>query len=472
MIKTYVLDTNVLLQDPRALYQFDDNKIVLPIAVLEELDKLKTAPGETGQNARQTIRELERLRQQGNLLDGVSLPWGGGTLRVETNCTHVKLPDGFTSDQNDNRILQVTKSLHDQAHLTKSGAPRKQPKPVILVTQDIMLRIKAQIMGIPAEEYQTDQVTRLDEQYTGRSEIYVSTEVINAFPGQPVSLEDGYTSDEDGSRIPLSLEPNEFIILRDERNPSHTQLGRFDGQAIVGLRTLNQKPFGVTARNVGQRFMQEALLAPVDIAPLVIIKGAAGTAKTFYALACGLEQTFEPGSRAFRKIMVVRPNTQFDDDIGFLPGSEQEKIAPLMRPIVDNLEILVDHNDKERYKDEAELKSKVELLFDRGIIQAEAMNFIRGRSIAQSYLIIDEAQNLTPRQAKGLLTRVGSGTKLVMLGDPQQIDNPSLDDKSNGLSYAGEKMKGSQLCWQISLDSTECERSALAGEAAARFEIN
>ncbi len=399
----------------------------------------------------------------------------GGSLKLETNCSQVKLPDGFAPGQNDNRILQVTKALYEQSRSNQKSEHQSREKPektgqVVLVTQDILLRIKAQIIGIPAEEYQTDQVTRLDDQYTGRTEVFVASARLRQFPGHSIDPLECYDCDSDGNRYPVDLEINEFIILRDDQNPSSTQLGRFNGQAIVGLSTLNRQPFGVKPRNVGQRFIQEALLAPVEQAPLVIIKGAAGTAKTFYALACGLEQTFEISQRLFRKILVVRPNSQFDDDIGFLPGTEQEKIGPLMRPIIDNLEILIDHNDKDRYQDEEELKGKIDLLFDRGIIQNEAMNFMRGRSVAQTYLMVDEAQNLTPHQAKGLLTRAGRGTKLILLGDPQQIDNPALDDKTNGLSYAGEKMKGSKLCWQISLHAGECERSELAGDAAVRFE--
>ena len=204
-------------------------------------------------------------------------------------------------------------------------------------------------------------------------------------------------------------------------------------------------------------------------APLVIVKGTAGTAKTFYSLAVGLQRTFEKDSKKYRKILITRPNVQFDDDIGFLPGSEQDKIAPLLRPVIDNLELLVDQDDGERYRNEKELSGKVEELFARGIVTTEAMNFIRGRSISQTYLIIDEAQNLTPKQAKGLITRVGSGTKVILLGDPMQIDNPLLDERTNGLSYASDRMKGSPLCFQITMKSEECERSDLAYDAASRM---
>ena len=210
-------------------------------------------------------------------------------------------------------------------------------------------------------------------------------------------------------------------------------------------------------------------MADAEEAPLVIVKGMAGTAKTFYTLAVGLHAMLEQEEPAYRRILISRPNAQFDDDIGFLPGDESEKIAPLLRPVVDNLELLVDQNEKERFADERSLSGKVEELFDRGIVDAQALNFIRGRSISKTYLVIDEAQNLTPKQAKGIITRAGTGTKIILLGDPQQIDHPLLDERTNGLSYAAEKMKGSPLCWQVTMSAEECERSALAMDAVKRM---
>lgn len=204
-------------------------------------------------------------------------------------------------------------------------------------------------------------------------------------------------------------------------------------------------------------------------APLVIIKGMAGTAKTFYSLAVGMEKVFNNPTNEYRRIIVCRPNAQFDDDIGFLPGSEQDKIAPLMRPVIDNLEQILDSDTENRYEDEQELADKISEIFERGIIQTEALNFIRGRSIAKTYLIIDEAQNMTPNQVKGIITRAGEDTKIILLGDPNQIDKPFLDEKNNGLSYAAKYMKGSPLCWQITLSANECERSALALDAVNRL---
>ena len=259
------------------------------------------------------------------------------------------------------------------------------------------------------------------------------------------------------------------MILKAEQSIRKTQLGRFNGERIVPLAHKKKKPYGVTPRNVGQQFLQEALMTGPEEAPLVIVKGMAGTAKTFYTLAVGLNAMMEQDEPLYRRILVCRPNVQFDDDIGFLPGDEAEKIAPLLRPVIDNLELLVDQNEKERYQDERCLTDKVEELFDRGIIDAQALNFIRGRSIAKTYLIIDEAQNLTPKQAKGIITRAGMGTKIILLGDPNQIDNPLLDERTNGLSYAAEKMKGSPLCFQLTLSAEECERSALAMDAGQRM---
>ena len=210
-------------------------------------------------------------------------------------------------------------------------------------------------------------------------------------------------------------------------------------------------------------------MQPAASAPLVIVKGMAGTSKTFYALAVGLEKLLNHPNGEYRRMLICRPNAQFDDDIGFLPGNEQEKISPLLRPVMDNLEQLIDSDEADRYDDEKELKGKIEEIFDRGLIQAEALNFIRGRSIVKTYLVIDEAQNMTPSQAKGIITRAGKDTKVILLGDPNQIDRPFLDERTNGLSYASEHMKGSPLCWQITMDASECERSLLAMDAVQRM---
>lgn len=454
MQKTYVLDTNVLIQSPHALYSFEDNKIVLPIAVLEELDKLKTVDGDRGANARQSIRLLENLRQQGNLYEGVTLQTGG-IIKIEPNFVNIELPYGFKNEFNDNRILKVCKGLMNQG------------EHVVLVTKDIIVRLKSQLLDIAAEDFTTEQSPKFEEQYTGRANVYISDLNMSDLK-KGLSLDDVYTL-VNGEKAPAKLENNQFLIIHSELNEKNTLLGRYDGNKIVPLTHINAEPFGVRPRNVGQRFLQEALMQDSETAPLVIVKGPAGTAKTFYSLAVGLHQSYEPDTKMYRKILLTRSNIQFDEEIGFLPGTEQEKIAPLLRPIIDNLEILVDRNEKERYRNENELRDKIDELFERGIITYEAMNFIRGRSITHTFLIIDEAQNLTPKQVKGVVTRVGKGTKVILLGDPQQIDNPLLDEKTNGLSYASEKMKGSPLCFQLTMLTEECMRSDLAYDAAKRM---
>lgn len=456
MKKTYVLDTNVLLQAPYALECFEDNDIVLPVAVLEELDHLKTEDGDAGANARAAIRYLENLRQAGNMTEGIRLR-SGGVFRLEINHVNEKLPEGFIEGKNDNRILKVCKGISNDG------------MKVILVTKDIMVRIKAQLMNIEAEDFTTEQAPVPAEQYTGRAEVYAEDSAFDDFKKKGIHSDRLYITDTEGNRQPARLEKNEFLIIHSDIKDKKTHLGIFDGEKAVPLTYKKALPFGIHPRNVGQFFMQEALMKNADQAPLVIIKGMAGTAKTFYSLAVGLEKMLGEESGIYRKIMISRPNAQFDDNIGFLPGDEQEKISPLMRPIIDNLELLVDQDDKKRFSDEDELNDKIQELFDREYILPQAMNFIRGRSITRTYLIIDEAQNLTPKQAKGIITRAGSGTKIILIGDPYQIDNPLLDERSNGLSFASEKMKGSPLCYQLTLSADECERSDLAMDAVKRW---
>ena len=456
MVKIYVVDTNILIQAPYSLSSFEDNQVVLPLAVLEELDGLKKAEGEKGANARAAIRLLESLRIQGDLLEGVRLE-NGGLLRVEKNFVNVTLPEDLPEDRMDNRILKVCKGLADS-----------RQEQVILVTKDILLRIKAQMLGIRAEDFLTEQVTD-KKAYSGRAEVFAPEEVFKEFKKKGIPVEDVYQTDEQGNPGRVELTENEFVIIKSDQSLKKTQLGRVEHGLIKKLEYRKSSPYGITPRNVGQYFLQEALMQPACRAPLVIVKGMAGTSKTFYSLAVGLEKILNHPSGEYRRILICRPNAQFDDDIGFLPGSEQEKISPLMRPIMDNLEQLIDSNEEERYQDEEELHGKIEEIFARGLIQTEALNYIRGRSLERTYLIIDEAQNMTPGQVKGIITRAGKGTKIILLGDPAQIDRPFLDERTNGLCYASEHMKGSPLCWQITMKAEECERSELATDAIRRL---
>ena len=458
MKKSYVLDTNVLIQAPYALHCFEEHTVVLPLVVLEELDGLKKAEGERGANARMAIRILEELRLKGDLFEGTRLP-EGGLLRIEKNFVHVALPPDLPEDKADNRILMVCRGLQEQHPEEK----------VVLVTKDLVLRIKADILGIQAEDFTTEQVSPDDALYTGRAEVYLPEEVAKEFKKSGVPVEAVYEADENGERQTPVLTENEFLVLKLDQSSKKTLLGRVEGKRIVPLVYKKSRPYGVSPRNVGQYFIQEALMTGADKAPLVIIKGMAGTAKTFYSLAVGLEKLYNNPNGEYRRIVISRPNAQFDEDIGFLPGDEQEKIAPLMRPVIDNLEQLLDSDEGRRYENEMLLGDKVSEIFERGLIQTEALNFIRGRSIVKTYLIIDEAQNMTPGQVKGIITRAGRGTKIILLGDPQQIDRPFLNERTNGLSYAAKYMKGSPLCWQITLSAQECERSELAMDAVKRL---
>lgn len=458
MKKSYILDTNVLLQSPYAIFAFENNDVIIPEVVLEELDRFKKEASENGANARQTARLLDSLRENGDLIKGVLLP-GGGSLRIELNFHDVSLPEGWAPGKADNRILKVCKGLTDRGETA------------ILVTKDIFERIKGEIIGITVQDFQNEQVAQPDSQYRGRAMLYTTPKRLDEF------YEKGFLNikhlfsiyQETGEKQPATLIINEFVILTSTDNNKHTALGRFDGRVLMALKYLEDRPFGVKPRNVGQRFMQEALMMSSEEIPLVIIKGAAGTAKTFFSLAVGLHKILNQKDRQYRRILICKPNVKFDDDIGYLPGSETEKLAPFMRAVIDNLEVLVDNDDAERYKNERELKDKVDELFTRNIVTTEAIAYIRGRSIQKNWVIIDEAQNLTPKQVKGIVTRAGKGTKLILIGDPDQIDHAYLDSRTNGLSFASERMKGSPYCCQITMNDDECERSILAFDSAQRM---
>ncbi|MGH4140648.1 PhoH family protein [Clostridium sp.] len=458
MKNTYVLDTNVILYSPSAILSFGDNDVIIPEVVLEELDSFKKDKSDLGANARYAARLIDKLRLEGKLNEGVELK-NGGRLRVEMNHYDTKIPLSWSKEKADNRILQVCKGLKEQG------------EDVWLITKDIFLRIKADAVDIKVDDYYEKFVPEYDDQYTGRSEVFVTSEKLQEFFSKKVlkaSTLLNYDENSEEYTIPI-LYTNQFLIIHSMENPKQTALGRYDGKNVVPLYSKESKPLGVVPRNVGQRFMLEALSMDAIKAPLVIVKGPAGTAKTLFSLAVGLQKILQDNSEHYRRILVCRPNVTMDEDIGFLPGTEQEKISPFMRPIFDNLEILVDSDEKERYKNEKELTDKIKDLFDRRIITTEAVAYLRGRSIVKNWVIIDEAQNLSPKQVKTIITRVGEGTKLILIGDPEQIDHPFLDSRSNGLCYASEKMKGSDLCYQVTLKYDECERSPLAYEGSKKL---
>lgn len=459
MKKTYVLDTNILIGSPSAPFAFDEHTVVVCEVTLDELDVLKRTPGERGASAREAIRALEQLREEScitilssetTITDGRALP-GGGKFCIYS---HDKL-DVRDENNADGIILRSCQAMAFNALLKDSQ--------IILVTNDINMRIRAEARGIKAEEYRTDRATLLENQYKGRCTAEAPTDYIDRF-----YRDRALTVDENilVNNVPYIFTPNEFVLLVDKNDRSHSAIGRFDGTAIVPLQTIGKTVYGVRPRNVAQKFAIEALLESFENAPLCILKGPAGTAKTFLSLAAGLAQVLE-GERVYNKILVCRPNIKFDNDIGYLKGSEAEKIEPLIRPVYDNLEQLT--RIPGEHKDGADTTNYAQDLFDRGVVTAQALAYMRGRSLSNTWLLIDEAQNMTPTQAIGIVTRCGIGTKVILCGDPEQIDDPHLDSRTNGLSYTAERMKGSPLCWQVSFDDSECVRSALALEAIHRM---
>lgn len=457
MKKTYVLDTNVLLQNPDALFSFDDNKVVITEAVLEELDNFKTHKDDLGVSARTVIRYLEQLRTKGKLTEGVALNECGGKLFIETNHVDMELPPNWDKTKPDNRIIQVSKALKEKG------------EDVCIVTNDLAERIKGDISSVRSEGFQSNRAPKLDKQYSGRITVYVKDSDFDSFfKNKSLPIDTAliqYNEDGEAEQLDEKLYPNEFMILKNSQGGTALAKVDKDLRNILKLNYENSCPYGIKSRNVGQKFMIEALMSD---SPLVILKGVAGTAKTLLSLAVGLHKVEE--DKEFRKILVCRPAIAMGgEDLGYLPGTEKEKIDPYMRPIYDNLEILVDSNDKVRYDNEDELSGKVQYIIDKKYIDMEACSFLRGRSISKQYIIIDEAQNLTQTQIKAIVTRAGEGTKIVVAGDPNQIDTPFLDSTNNGLSWLAEKMKGSPLCTQVTATNTECVRSKLAEEAIKRL---
>lgn len=459
--KIYVLDTNIILSDPRSMGEFDNNIVLIPSAVLEELDNHKKDKGETGWAAREAARFLEKYRKKGKLRDGIKTA-NGGIICVSDHVDTTGMPTSWDLKKLDNQILGTALYYHNAKVYGKD-------KPVILVTNDTNLRIKADQIGLPAEEYRHERVEDDVIEYTGRSEIYVpDKEFVRFCQGKEIKPEgtDGY-----GFPFAEEIFENEFFIVHSNITGG-TKLARIKKGMLTQLVTEKETPYGVMSRNAGQKFAIEALLAPADEIPLVILKGSAGSAKTFLTLACGLEQTMEQD--VYRRITITRANVEFDKDIGALPGDEQEKINPLLRGAIDNLELLVDANGvvgSEEY-DEDELKAKVRYLFDHGYISAEALGFIRGRSLTRQILFVDEAQNTTQGQMRAILTRAGKGTKVVIAGDLGQIDNwTQVNRHTCGLAYAMKIMRGDPLCAVVGFNQeNETTRSALAARVASIIE--
>jgi PhoH-like ATPase len=434
MKKNYVLDTNVLLHDPHAMFRFEDNNVIIPIYAIEEVDQFKREGSERGRNARSIARLLDELRDRGgSLSNGVSLE-SGGTLRVAVPTKRLELPSAIDHTAMDQAILQTAFDVREN-----DGG-----RPTIFVTMDTNLRIRADALGMVAQTYE-NQRANVDQMTSGMIDVDVDGEDIDAF------FRDGRVT----LREPTSWAPNTCLLLRDRTNPSHTALGRFDvtKRAIVSLRVPREGVIGVRPRNKEQSFAFDLLLD--ESIRLVTLVGKAGTGKTLLALAAGLKRTVEDG--AYTRMLVSRPVMPLGRDIGFLPGDVDEKLNPWMQPIFDNLEFLFSTGSRKGPRAYAEL-------LESGQIQVEPLTYIRGRSLPQQFIVVDEAQNLTPHEVKTIITRSGDGTKIVLTGDPGQIDNPYVDSASNGLTIAAERFRGEKLAAHIVL--AKGERSDLAELAA------
>jgi PhoH-like ATPase len=446
--KTYVLDTNVLIYDPNAIHVFDEHDVVIPITVIEEIDRFKHELNERGRNARTISRMLDELRRQGSLREGVELNERGGTLRVDFMSHRTDLPITWGPDSNDNRILAAALGMNTE-----------RPAGVILVTRDTNMRLKCDALGVYAEDYENAHID-VDEVYSGVLECECSRETIDAiYQAGSVKI--------DEVEIVPNLYPNQFILFTAHDATNKTVLVRVDSKRgllkLVGRH--KEGVWGIFARNKEQLFAMDLLLD--DSVKVVTLNGVAGTGKTLMALACGLRLVADESR--YRRLVVSRPIFPLGRDVGYLPGDLEQKMTPWMQPIFDNLEFLLStRNDFTsgggQSRGMQEREPEYQYLMDQKIIQVEALTYIRGRSIPKQYLIVDEAQNLTPHEIKTVLTRAGEGTKVVITGDPYQIDNPYVDAMSNGLTYTVERFKGSPLAGHVTL--RKGERSELAELAA------
>ncbi len=433
MKKNFVLDTNVLLHDPNAIFAFEEHRVVIPIYVIEEIDKFKRELSELGRSAREVGRMLDDLRKEGTISEGVTLN-NGGVLAVRW--TQRTIPAALENTHYvDNRILALAVEIKE-----------KEPDArVILVTKDVNLRIRADALGLEAEDYDHER-QEITELYTGMAEIDVDGSEVDKFYSQ------GYLALND-----LYYYPNQFVHLKDRANPSHSALGKIalEQERIVPITRLKDGIWGVRPRNKEQSFASDLLMN--DDVKLVTLVGKAGTGKTLLAIAAGLHKATEEAK--YQRVLVSRPIFPLGRDIGYLPGSVEEKLSPWMQPIFDNVEFLMGLSNAEKkggrsYKE----------LIDLGILQIEPLTYIRGRSIPHQFMVVDEAQNLSPHEVKTIVSRAGDGTKIILTGDPYQIDNPYMDSTNNGLVHVVNRFKSERVAGHVTL--VKGERSELAELAA------
>ncbi len=444
-IKHFVLDTSVLLHNPNALFMFADNEVIIPFDVLEELDKFKTGSDDLGRNARTVIRYLDSLRQQGRLSDGVRIAQSGGRVKVILEQDQ-KLCPGLSGNTPDNRIICCAFALH------------REGKRVVFITKDINARIKSDSLGILAEDFEAQKVD-FERLYTGWRELEVPAGTIDRMYSEKqlhLEVPDAYM--------------NEFVLMKTENDPSHTAVARVRGENLLApVRARRGPVFGIMPRNLQQTMALDLLLD--DSVKLVSLIGAAGTGKTLLALAAGLAKTLN--EEVYQKMLCARPIMPLGRDIGYLPGDKDQKLTAWMQPIFDNIAYLLSNrltqegNGHTPHTSLSSVEQRITQLMDSGQVVLEPLTYIRGRSIPHQFMIVDEAQNLTPHEVKTIASRVGEGTKLVLTGDATQIDNPYLDSSSNGLSYLVERLKGKGIVGHVTLEKSE--RSELASLVTAEL---
>ncbi|MGL4307759.1 MAG: PhoH family protein [Cetobacterium sp.] len=431
MRKIYILDTNILIHNPHSIYSFEDNDVILPIFVIEEIDGLKRKQT-TAVQARMASRVIEEIRKKGCLSKGVQLE-NGIFFKVEVEDSKELLPGYFKNDVVDNRILAMTLGMRK----------KYSDKRVILITKDINMRIKADSLGIEVQDYESDMV-EYATLYDGYYEIEISEEKFKEFQktGKCYPWE---------LNMKEHLTPNCFVKLKYK---DQEVVGRHMNSKIVKFLNGDISAWGIRARNDEQRCAMELLMD--ENVKVISLIGKAGTGKTLLAIAAGLELTVE--RKKYKKLIIARPIVPMGKDLGYLPGGEDEKLRPWMQPIFDNIDFLSEN------KEEKSGEKVISGLQTMGLLEIEALTYIRGRSIGNGFIIIDEAQNLTPLEVKTIITRAGENTKIVLTGDPYQIDNTYLDANTNGLTYMAEKLKEQEIAGHITLKKGE--RSKLAEIAA------
>lgn len=455
-VVNYVLDTNVLITNPDCLVDGSfRGTINIPEVVITELEKFKKEDNARGNAARIVGRLLRKLSREGDISKGVEV--AGNIVKIVGKTGNgEQLLDGWDVDDPDHKILKTA------VHMQSSGVPN-----IIFVTNDVYLATKAERCGLKTQDLMQEK-----DEYTGQQTVYCqkgSFEYISAGKtankGWSLLPENFYVLDEHQRRVSPILTVNEFLIIRNEASPKEIKLGRFDGHSVVALQHENQSIFGIKARNRTQQFLMEALITEEGEERLVILEGPAGTAKTLFALAVGIEAK---QNGAFRKFYVTRSNVEADESFGYLPGAMNIKFDGFLNPIYDNLEVLVDVDKEAKNKDGKTVTDK-SLLLEQLQIEAKPLNYMRGRSLRKSLIFVDEAQNLTRAQVKMIVTRAGEGSVVVLCGDTDQIDGHHLNKFNNGLTHALRCMKGEKLCFILRLSTADAERSKLSRIAASKL---